>query len=425
MKKFKTSLLDRATPLVKIATSLVGNEIKERVFSIEAAKKLKNRIEITKEIAKELSELKGAAMKLGQLLSLETMDYLPPEAAEILGKLHKSAEPVDYTIIKTQIEGMNLDDVSKLDVDPSPIGVASIGQVHRAQYNDIQIVLKIQYPQIQKTVETDLKLVKFLFEKSSSLFKKDINLEPFLKEMKQTLMDETDYNREAHYLNLAKIKFENDPRFLVPKVIKELSTKEILAMEYMEGTPLSGWLNEVEDKEEVKRIGTNLFELFLFEFFELGLVQTDPNPGNFLVNSKGQIVLLDFGATKEYPKEFINSYLSILGHTYNFEKEKLIQTSIDFGLLDPRESLEVHEIFYDMMTFLIGPFRRNQKFSFKDPYFNDESRKLALNFSYKCRYSPPPEKILFLHRKLGGIFSLLKKMDLEINLHDYWREINR
>jgi aarF domain-containing kinase len=158
----------------------------------------------------------------------------------------------------------------------------------------------------------------------------------------------------------------------------------------------------------------------MLEFFSFGFVQTDPNPGNFLITPDNKIVLLDFGATKDYDKEFRDKYTAVLRAAYRNDYQEVLEQSFDFKLINPNESIETLDLYVAMMTSLIKPFREDRPFAFADLDFYKESKRYAIEVTKSCKYSPPPEKLLFLHRKLGGIFQFLKQLNVELNLHQYW-----
>lgn len=420
MTKLKTSLFARSIGLAKMAASAQVSGIKERIFNLEGANLIKEKILLATKLTEEMSELRGAVLKVGQLLSLDAGDFLPPEAIEVLQKLQKDVEPIPFKIIENQLKVELKEKFSEITVNPKALAVASIGQVHEAVWRDQQIVIKVQYPRIKESIPRDIKMIRFMLNQWSLLFQKSIDFDPFLSELEKTLILETDYRQEAYFMTRAGEIFSHDERFLVPKLIPELSTDRVLAMQRMHGKSLTEWLKTNPTVSEKDKLARSLFELFILEFFKYGFVQTDPNPGNFLITSDNQIVLLDFGATKFYEKKFIEQYSSILQATYERDKQKVMDLSFEFNLLNPRESDATLELYVKMMDATIEPFRNNRPFSFADKEYAEESKNYAMKFMKACKYSPPPENILFLHRKLGGIFQFIKQMDVSLNLYEYW-----
>jgi predicted unusual protein kinase regulating ubiquinone biosynthesis (AarF/ABC1/UbiB family) len=149
------------------------------------------------------------------------------------------------------------------------------------------------------------------------------------------------------------------------------------------------------------------------------MVQTDPNPGNFLITKNNQLALLDFGAVKIYERNFIEGYKKVLVAAFNDNQDELLAISHDLSFIDPREPEEVREIYLKMMQTLAAPFRSDDSFDFKDRNFFEESKNLSWELSRACRFSPPPKELLFLHRKLAGVFGLVKKLEVKVKLNTY------
>jgi aarF domain-containing kinase len=178
-----------------------------------------------------------------------------------------------------------------------------------------------------------------------------------------------------------------------------------------------------------------VLDLYHLEFYEWGLVQTDPNFSNFLVRELTDsgshpaedpeigLVLLDFGATRIYDRTFVNNYIQLLKSITDPNSQKIVNTAIEFGILDDRESDESKAYFVEMMKVAAEPFFSTHDFHFSDKDYAVRSKEIIRKFSGSLKYSPPPHQILFLHRKLGGIFSLLKKLEVKMDVRPYWERI--
>jgi aarF domain-containing kinase len=420
MTKLKTSLLSRSMGLARMAAATQVSQLKERLLNLEGAKLINEKILLVTKLSEEMSELRGGMLKVGQLLSLDAGDFLPPEAVEVLQKLQKDVEPIPFKIIENQLKVELREKFSQLTVNSQALAVASIGQVHEATWRDEVIILKVQYPRIRESIPNDIKMIRFMMGQWALIFQKAIDFVPFLEELKTTLLQETDYRQEAGFLTRAHDLFAKDERFLVPKIIPELCTEQVLAMERMHGKSLPEWLKSTPSKTEKEQIARSLFELFMLEFFTFGFVQTDPNPGNFLITPDLKIVLLDFGATKTFEPQFIKEYSAILQAAYEKNDERMLQLSFDFNLLSPKESEATLDLYLKMMDATIEPFRSDRPFSFNDKQYAEDSKNNAMRFMKACKFSPPPKNIIFLHRKLGGVFQMIKQMDVALNLHQYW-----
>ncbi len=423
MGKIPTGLWSRGSKLVGIASKVAMNEITSRVKNWEDEKsKIAAKVELAQNIVKTMSELKGASMKVGQLLSMDLGEYFPPEVIKVLENLHQNSTFLPFETIKDILKeelGEKFNELS--DISEIPLAAASIGQVHSAKLNEKMVVIKIQYPDVAASIPSDLKLLKVLLKNFILIQGKEFDLDPFFNEIQEVLTKETDYKNEELMLRLYKESFK-DSKFIIPAVYPEFSTSKIICMDFIEGKSFKDWLPTSLLGERM-RLAEQLMHLYLDEFFIHGLVQTDPNPGNFLITPENQMALLDFGAVKQYDRSFIDGYRKILIAAFEKDKNKVLEESELLGFIDPRESMEIKTIYLEMMELLAAPFRQEIPFDFTDRQFFEESQKLSWHLVKKCKYSPPPKDLLFLHRKLGGVFFLIKKLDAKIILKTYWHKV--
>jgi aarF domain-containing kinase len=216
--------------------------------------------------------------------------------------------------------------------------------------------------------------------------------------------------------------FDGLQGYVIPRPIPELSTKHVLAMEYIRAHSMNDW-SKFAEPEHKQVIGERMMELFLKEYLQHGLVQTDPNWGNFLVTNKNELVVLDFGACKTYSPEFIATYRKILAYSMRREKSALLEVSYGFGLIDPRESQEVKDKYLHMMDVVIAPFRHQGIFDFATETYSQASKDASIEFAKSLRFSPPPKNLIFLHRKLGGVFLTLKRLETKMDLRLVWERM--
>jgi len=421
--KIPTGLWSRGSKLMGLASKMAINEIGSRMKNWESEKeKLQSKVELAQMIVKTMSELKGASMKLGQLMSMDMGEYLPPEVVKVLETLHQNSTFLPYDkiegILKKEL-GEKFNHLS--NISEKPLAAASIGQVHTAILDGLSVVIKVQYPDVADSIPSDLKLLKLLMKNLSFVQGKATDLEPFFNELEEVLIRETDYVHECEMLTRYRLVFTNSV-YIVPLVYPEYSTKKIITMEKIEGKSLNDW-TEKSLLGERQTLAHQLISLYLEEFFNHGLVQTDPNPGNFLITKNNQMALLDFGAVKEYDRSFIEDYRVVLIAAFKQDEKKILEVSERLHFIDPRESAEVKNLYLEMMNCLAAPFRKATPFDFSDKKFYDDSKKLSWNLSSKCKYSPPPKDLLFLHRKLAGVFILIKKLEVKLILKDYWYKI--
>ncbi|CAN5434160.1 AarF/ABC1/UbiB kinase family protein [soil metagenome] len=438
MKKGTTSRSLKLFGLAaRVGTSEMAQSIKSKFSKASeqlTAEKMSARLDQAKWIAENLSQMKGAAMKVGQLLSIDGGDHFPPEAMAVLAKLQSSAEPVDFDIVREvlveDIGEKKLGDFDDLSIIPD--AAASIGQVHRASLKGRAIAIKIQYPGIAESIESDLKILRRLAKSLMSLSSREIDLTELFKEFQRVLEQEADYRVElelmteyrANLLKAFPLVPGEAPLYRVPQAIPEYSGRRVLTMSWEEGVGIDTWLKSQPSVERRERVARSLLGLFGHEFFDWGLVQTDPNFANFLIAPDDALVLLDFGAALRYEEEFRIRYRNFLGAMGSLDAEKIVREGEAFGLISERESADTKRLFAELLINSVEPFfASKQPFQFDDSDYAKRSRDAGQRFARSLQYSPPPQRILFLHRKLGGIFNFVKKLDVRIDLTPYWKKM--
>lgn len=430
----KSSFLSRSLELAKMTVKIGIKEIQSG--------NIQSRLEQARILTQSLSQLKGAAMKAGQLLSIELDDYFPPEAAEILSQLQNQGSSISYDVIESILEKeLGAEKLKRLsDISRHPIASASIAQIHSATFDQKKLAIKIQHPGVPESIDSDLAIIKKIAVAFCGLTGRQMNLEPMFTEFKNVLTQETDFLQEAKYLTLFQEKLsmlatKTRPKYFVPQYIPSFSTEKVLTMSWEEGITLNQWMRSMPSASQRQQLAQLILDLYHLEFYEWGLVQTDPNFSNFLVRELTDsgthpakepeigLVLLDFGATRIYDRAFVNNYIQLLKSITDPNSQKIVNTAIEFGILDDRESDESKAYFVEMMKVAAEPFFSTHDFHFSDKDYAVRSKEIIRKFSGSLKYSPPPHQILFLHRKLGGIFSLLKKLEVKMDVRPYWERI--
>jgi aarF domain-containing kinase len=425
----KSSTFVRTIELAKLAALVGLKEIRSG--------DLKSRLEQAVLIANSLSHLKGAAMKAGQLLSLDLSSYFPDEAIEVLSQLQNAAVAQPFSQVqkslKQELGPLKIQQI--VDLSSNPIGVASIGQVHRARFQGQDIVLKVQYPGVADSIDSDLKILKTIASSFCHVTGRQMMLEPLFQEFRSILHQELDYQIEAQYQKeysvlVNGIKSLGVFEIHVPTVIEELSTHKVLAMTYEEGLTLKSWIATKPAQAQRESLAHTILDLYFHEFFAWGLVQTDPNMANFLVRETGpqpELVLLDFGATRRYSNEFIRDYIRLLQLAAEGKSILLKEHAIQFGLLDYRESSSAFSAFEQTLRTAIQPFFTDSsgknEFDFSNTEHAMNSQKAAKVLANELVYSPPPYSLVFLHRKLGGVYSVLNNLEVTLDISSYWQKM--
>lgn len=437
MKKPKAvpqSFLTRGAKLFKSSALMVTQEIAARTLASLSKKNpegmAETRIKQALELVSTLGDLRGAAMKAGQLLSLELSDLLPKEVVTILSQLHDQSSQIPFSDVKKiLIKELGEEKFSKLiHLSHEPIAAASIGQVHSATINGQKVAIKVQFPGVAKSIDNDLAVLKKIVQGLLFAFgKSSMRLEDIFLEIKTSLKKEVDYHLEAASIREFQEAFADDKRFVIPQVFSEFSSKRVLTMSFESGTRIREWLNSEPEAKQVKVFSDLVLSLLIKEFFELGMMQTDPNYGNFLYRQDlGQIVLLDFGATKTFSKKFRKDLIRLIKTAETSNDAALISCANSLGLIDPRENENVEKEFIRLMSLVTFMFREeNQPFSFNNPEYLQNVRSTTLTLIRNVHYSAPARQLIFLNRKLGGMFHLLKEAGGKINMRPYWEKVNK
>lgn len=375
-------------------------------------------------ITDQLAQMRGAAMKVGQLMSMDTGDVLPPELTEILGRLRADAAfmppaQLKKVLAKNWPEGW-LNGFERFDV--RPIAAASIGQVHKARLRDGRdLAIKVQYPGVAASIDSDVANVGGLL-RMTGLLPKGFEIAPYLEEARKQLHEETDYALEAAHLTRFRGLLDGDDRFVLPEVVEEWSTPDILAMTFVEGSPIE----DASAAPEAMRneIARNLIDLLLTELFEFGLMQTDPNFANFrYVPETGRIVLLDFGATRELSVEIQRQYRDLLEAGLEGDRERLRAVSLEIGFFVGATKPAHQDRILGMIGLLFEHLTRAAEFDFTDTAMSSQMQVEGMALAADGFIPPPlPIDVLFLQRKFGGVFLLAAKLGARLPLEEILRD---
>ncbi|MFZ3229135.1 MAG: AarF/ABC1/UbiB kinase family protein [Pseudobdellovibrio sp.] len=384
-------------------------------------------------ITKEFGQLKGSLMKAGQMLSMYGEYFLPPQANELLKSLQSDSPPLAWQVIQDNLSKyLSAELLAELEIDPEPIGCASLGQVHKARIiktNEI-IALKIQYPDVEKAIDSDISALKTLL-KMTQLLPSTLDLNPIMTEIKSMLHQELDYVQEAKLTTAYRAKVGEDSRFIVPKVFERYSNKCVLATEFLEGFKADHHLIQSLSAKRRNTLSENFLDLYLKEIFEWNLVQTDPHLGNYKIQldplGNDKIILLDFGACRSFSDDFLTHYKRMIKGSVTFEEKLFFEASKGLGFIVDSDSSAYLKVFTDFCYETVEPFwlpndPRNIKgkvkedgtYNWKETDLPGRVAKKVVQFKNFDLRSPPQE-ILFLDRKTGGVFIFLSVLKANIN----------
>lgn len=412
-----------------LATTVAGGMVAEGARQLAQGKRPKlSQMVLTPanalRVADQLSRLRGAAMKLGQLLSMDAGDFLPKELSDILAKLRSEGKSMPRKQLLGLLAKQWGDDwQSRLQsFDMEPVAAASIGQVHRAVSLEGEVLaVKIQYPGVAQSIDSDLDNVASLL-RMTGLIPKHLDISSILSEAKKQLHEEADYLREAEYIRRYTRALGDSPDFELPEVYEPLTTATVLAMKFVHGIPIE----TVSDlgQATADKVGQLLFGLMFREIFDFKLMQTDPNFANFLYNPEtDRLVLLDFGATRELPKEIVFQYEKLVRVALQTDElvrdvphGTLDKIATDIGYYDDKVKSQHRQTVRELMWLATEPLRQGV-YSFGQTGLSVAIRgkgfELAENRDF---WHTPPMDCVFLHRKVGGLFLLASRLQATIDL---------
>lgn len=413
--------LSRLARMTRIAASVAGGMVAEGARQLRDG----NRPRIqdllltpqnAKRISTELAKLRGAAMKLGQMLSMDAGDIIPKELAEILARLRSDAR----TMPRAQLNRALVKAYGKTwreqftSFEYEPLAAASIGQVHRATtLNGDDIVLKIQYPGVRRSINSDIDNVAILL-RMSGLIPKKMDLAPLLVEAKAQLHDEANYLTEAEYLRAFGKALGKDKRFIVPRLHQHLTTDSILAMGFADGAPIES-IAELPQTER-DRVVAALIELMLHELFTLNMVQTDANFANYRYqHENGRIVLLDFGATRRFAPEFVTAYRELLKAMLADNQSAMVDAAETIGYVVNDVHPTYRQLLIDVFELVGEVFRADAPYTIKGARLSARMTEKTLAMKdYRDDWHAPPIDAIFFHRKLAGMFLLASRVDAQV-----------
>ncbi|MEE4289717.1 MAG: AarF/ABC1/UbiB kinase family protein [Erythrobacter sp.] len=369
-------------------------------------------------MTEKLSHLRGAAMKMGQMISLDSGDFLPPELIEIISTLRDQAN-----FMPTK----QLDRVLKEEwgadwrrefkwFNPRPIAAASIGQVHKAMTRDgEELAIKVQYPGVARSIDSDVDNVMTLL-KFAGFAPPELEMDKLLSAAKKQLHEEADYAREGAQMELYREHLGDEPGFVVPRLHKGLTRGSILAMSFEEGVPIERLEDEAEERRNA--IFGNLLRLVARELFDFGVMQTDPNFANFRYRpATGELILLDFGACRAVDPVVSNGYRAMLKAGLEGNRDEVREATLEAGFMMPVVVEKHPDRVNKMIDIVIDQMREDKPFDFADRGFvyllREEGFAIAQD---KETWAFPPIETLFVQRKVSGMALLGTRLKAKVNI---------
>ncbi len=418
LKKIREGALSRSWALAKVsmaAGAKAASHAVGTVFSTEADQPDRLKALLMSQVdllTRELGQLKGSAMKVGQMLSMYGEKFLPPEANALLKSLQSQSPPLEWEAIEKVLRRqLSIKQLALLDVDPESMASASLGQVHRARVKSSGrwLAMKIQYPGVDQAIEGDLKALRSLLT-LAKLIPRNIATDELFKEVRQMLHQEVDYSRELELTQEFRAALKDDPRFIIPEPFPEFSSSRVLTTSFEEGIAVDSPEILALPQERRNAIGALALDLYFKEIFTLKMMQTDPHFGNYRIRlgtngEPDRMVLFDFGAVRKFPQSFLKPYYAMIKAAANKDKEGLLKASRQLGFLEEGDPVELDEYFAELVFLITEPFNGEYDWGGSDlpQRVATKAGQMALKFKLRA----PPREILFLDRKMGGVFILL------------------
>lgn len=397
-----------------IATRVAGHQVRGVFQSPEQRKREREALmrEIGEEVASALGEMKGAVMKVGQIAS-QMQDILPREVADALSVLQKNSPPMPYETIRAQIVHELGDSPDKLfaQFDIEPFAAASIGQVHRATLDDgREVVVKVQYPAVKESIDSDMKQLRRILRLGGLLKVEPQALDALFAEIKNQLREELDYRQEAENVRTMRA-FHDEPWLVIPDVIAQHSSGKVLTLTFEGGDDLDE-VHDSPDYDQATRdlLGKHLFDVMGRQIYELGLMHSDPHPGNFAFRSDGTLVIYDYGAVKRVTADDVVVFRALTRAALAHDYAALEQSLIELGVRKDNDAV-VGDAFYAEWLGMLEPIWSYEPFDYADSRLHLDVAKKAAAASWKYLDAfQPSARVLQMDRLLGGHYWTMKKL---------------
>ncbi|HDZ03643.1 hypothetical protein LCGC14_0128280 [marine sediment metagenome] len=433
LDKIPTGKIERASKLVKTGAKIGGNYAKyfgKKIINPDTTKDELNEDNAT-DIYDGLKSLKGSALKVAQMLSMEK-NLLPNAYVEKFSLSQFSVPPLSAPLVrKTFKKYLDKYPEEVFDTfDKDSINAASIGQVHKATKDGKNLAVKIQYPGVAQSISSDLAIVKPIAIRMFNLKGKDS--EKYFKEVENKLVEETDYILEVAQSQEITKACKIIPNINFPEYYTELSSERIITMDWMTGKHLSEFTKTNFSQTIGDKLGQALWDFYMFQIHGLRKVHADPHPGNFLVDNDNELIAIDFGCIKEVPDSFYVPYFELARPEIISDEKKFTEKLYELEILmhsdTPEEILFFKEIFHQLLSLFTSPFH-NEHFDFGDEVFWGKIADLGEQFSSdkqirKMNGNRGSKHFLYMNRTFFGLYNLLHDLKANIIVNDYKKYLN-
>lgn len=423
-----TSKIERAGKLVQTGAKIGVNYVKhyaEKMVNPDLTRDKLNENN-AEDIYDGLKSLKGSALKVAQMLSMDK-NFLPQAYVEKFSLSQFSVPPLSAPLVlKTFKSNFGKTPYEIFDeFNPNSVNAASIGQVHLAKKNDKKLAVKIQYPGVANSISSDLALVKPIAIRMFNLQGKDSD--KYFKEVEDKLIEETNYLLELQQSQEVVDACSKIENIIFPNYYPEFSSEKIITMDWMSGIHLSEFTAINKDQEASDKLGQALWDFYMYQIHVLRKVHADPHPGNFLVDDQKQLIALDFGCMKQIPEDFYTPYFELINKNVITDQklfnEKLFELEILRKDDTPAEVEYFTEMFHDLLSLFTKPFQ-NETFDFSDEKFFNAIAELGKRFSEdtnlkKMNGNRGSKHFIYMNRTFFGLYNLMFDLKAKIVVNDY------
>ena len=421
-----TSKIERATKLVQTGAKVGVNYLKyygEKIVNSDLTRDKLNESN-AEDIYDGLKSLKGSALKVAQMLSMDK-NFLPQAYVEKFSLSQFSVPPLSAPLVlKTFKNNFGKTPYEIFDeFNANSVNAASIGQVHLAVKDNKKLAVKIQYPGVANSISSDLALVKPIAIRMFNLQGKDSD--KYFKEVEDKLIEETNYLLELKQSQEVVVACKKIENLVFPEYYPQYSSEKIITMDWMSGVHLSEFKNS--DPIVANKVGQALWDFYMYQIHILRKVHADPHPGNFLVNEKNELVALDFGCMKSIPNDFYVPYFELIDKKVIDNKELFKEKLFNLEILradDTKEEIAYFtQMFHDLLSLFTQPFQ-SETFDFSDEVFFENIAKLGERFANdtnlkKMNGNRGSKHFIYINRTFFGLYNLMFDLKANIKVNDY------
>ncbi|MHA3116190.1 AarF/ABC1/UbiB kinase family protein [Acinetobacter sp. ANC 4635] len=442
LKNLKTSSIDRRLSIVK-ASLLAGTRWATSnattIFSSDEEKERKRKKTLKEQadyLVSEIGKLKGSIVKIGQMMALYGEHFLPEEITQALSTLNNQTMALEWSAIQPHLKNELGEKYYELEINPEPIGTASLAQVHRAKRKSdgLDIALKIQYPGVANAIDSDMNLFRSMI-RLTNMVPQTREFDQWFEEVREMMHREVSYDVEAATTQRFAQYLEYDHRYIVPQIIDRYCTQQILCMSFEEGIPVNSPVMLALPQERRNQLGEASLEIAIRELFEWGEMQTDPNFGNYLVrlgdghDIPDKIVLLDFGAIRQFDQNLLDVAHNLISAGYQHNLEQMVQamTGYDFfnnipASIKPdmaKVFLLATEPFSSLQNnpdLPKGVMDEHNRYNWKASQLHSRVMQRASKSMASRYFSVPPKEFMFISRKFIGAYTFMTVLDAQTNI---------